>query len=70
MAAYRIDLIQDQTYVDRRSGGVVEGFAVTYTIHALDQQHTINVPKNDPKVIDELVRAEIVKFEALSKLGA
>jgi len=70
VAIYKIERVQDTTYLDPRGGQVVSGFAVTFTALALDETHTVDVPSNDPKVVDERVRAEIAKLEALHKLGA
>ena len=69
MALYRIERVEDATYLDG-GGKVRQGYAVTFVIIELDESHTINVETSNPQAIDQRIREEIKRRVEIGKLGA
>lgn len=69
MARYTVDILAP-TFVTTKAGLPKKAFSVTFTILEYDEQHTIDVPDNDPETIEEAIEAFIERRDRLASLGA
>lgn len=66
---YEVTRVVDRVYATK-SGKVVSGYAVYFSIIGQGEDFEVNVPDLDPDLVDERIKLLIIKRGALSELGS